>query len=111
MYIALQIFFLQNKCCSITIRTAVMCELNLATIQLITVKLLNIFHKNINIIHLQLYNQIKLYFFLQNKCCSITNRTAVMCKLNLATIQSITVKLLNFDHKNIKLYIFNCIIN
>ncbi len=31
----------------------------------------------------------------QNECCSITSRRAVMCKLNLVTLQCVSVKLLS----------------
>ncbi len=36
--------YFHNECCSITSRKAVMCELNLVTVQCVTVKLLTIFH-------------------------------------------------------------------
>ncbi len=36
--------YVQNECCSITSRRAVMCELNLVKVQCVTVKLLTIFH-------------------------------------------------------------------
>jgi len=59
----------------------VVCELNLATIQLITVNLLNIFHKH----HTKNYtfsivNSIKDIF--SKKSVVVIIRTAVMCKLN-----------------------------
>ncbi len=34
--------YFQNKCCSITSRRAVMCELNLVTLKCVTVKVLSI---------------------------------------------------------------------
>ncbi len=36
--------YFQNKCCSITSRRAVMCEVNLEKVQYVTVKLLTLFH-------------------------------------------------------------------
>ncbi len=38
--------YFQNKCCSITSRRAVMCEVILVKVQCVTVKLLALFHNN-----------------------------------------------------------------
>ncbi len=64
-----------------------MCELNLVTVQCVTVKLLTFFHnKNLK--------QMWQKYHFQNECCSITSRRAVMCELNLVKVQCVTVKLL-----------------
>ncbi len=36
--------YFQNKCCSITSRRAVMCEVILVNVQCVSVKLLDLFH-------------------------------------------------------------------
>jgi len=73
----------------------VVCELNLATIQLITVNLLNIFHKHHTNYTFSIVYSIK-YIFSKISVVVII-RTAVMCKLNFIKI--------------IKLFIFNIIYN
>jgi len=84
LYIQLKKKILQNKCFSITIRTAVVCELNLATIQ-ITVNLLYIFHKHHTNYTFSIVNSIKDIF--SKISVVVIIRTAVMCKLNFGNIQ------------------------
>ncbi len=68
-----------------------MCEVILVKVQCVTVKLL---------ICLIINNHKKIcqIIYFQNKCCSITNRRALMCEVILVKVQFVTVKLLILFH-------------
>ncbi len=68
-----------------------MCEENLVKVQYVRVKLLTIFHNK---------NSLKICqsSYIQDKCCSITSRRAVMCEVFLVKVQCVTVKLLTLFH-------------
>ncbi len=64
-----------------------MCELNLVTLQCVTVKLLTILSNNNEVNDYFYHKKMRKSNYFQNKCCSITSRRAVMCELNLVTLQ------------------------